>query len=428
MKLLELVDLDGAVLSARAVRRPAGLLFVEATVKDIIARVREGGVGAVTALSMELDGADVSSGLEMAAAERESAWEGVEEGLKDAMRKTAGRIDAFARRAAGDAWMFEQARGVEAGQVFRPFDCAGIYAPGGRFAYPSTVLMTGIPAAAVGVRQIVFCIPPARDGKVNALSLAATTLVEGARVFRVGGAQAIAAMAYGAGDIPACGIVAGPGNVYVTEAKKQVSGDVTIDVLAGPSEVAVYVDSGFLAGFAAADLLSQLEHDPLAVAVCVSESREVLEAVEGAAAAMALSAGAPELDVSRITFALSACRDVTYGFLNSLAPEHLELLCDGAREMLEGIDSAGCVFLGPYSGVALGDYIAGPSHVLPTGGGAHARGGLSARDFQRAINVVNYDREGLMGDEPEVTAMARAEGLEMHARSVEERLKEQRTD
>jgi histidinol dehydrogenase len=421
VEILQLEDLDGAVRAARAVRRPAGLLSVEAEVKRIIERVREGGTAEVVALTKELDGADVSRSLEVGAEDRMTAWDGTGEEFKEAMRGARDRIALFAGKDAGKDWMEYASAGVETGQTFRPLDRAGIYVPGGRFAYPSTVLMTGVPAVVAGVANIVFCIPPLADGRVSALSLAATTLVEGARVFRVGGAQAIAAMAYGADPVPACPFIAGPGNAYVAEAKRQVSGDVRIDTLAGPSEVAVYIEDPGSARFAAFDMLSQLEHDPQALAVCVSISREALDAV--AVELKKIGTGGGPDPEGRAMLALCAGRKDAFAFINELAPEHLELMAADARELLGLVESAGCVFLGPFAGVAFGDYLAGPSHVLPTGGAAVARGGLSARDFQKAVNVVSYDRAGAEADGPATIELARAEGLEMHARSVEERMK-----
>jgi len=421
VEILQLDDLDGAVRAARAVRRPAGHLSVEADVKGIIGRVREGGAAEVVALTKELDRADISGSLEVGVEERLAAWESTGQELKEAMGGARERIALFAGRAAGTDWTESPAAGVEAGEVFRSLPRAGIYIPGGRFAYPSTVLMTGVPAEVAGVAEIVFCIPPRDDGKVPALSLAATTLVKGARVFRVGGAQAIAAMAYGADPIPACPFIAGPGNIYVTEAKRQVSGDVRIDTLAGPSEVAVYIEDPEFARLAALDMLSQLEHDPRAIAVCVSISREALEAVSTELKEIGSGGGLDRED--NATLALCIRREDAFAFINELAPEHLEIMADEARELLGLVESAGCIFLGPFSGVAYGDYFAGPSHVLPTGGAALGRGGLSARDFQRAVNVVSYDRAGANADGPVTVELARAEGLEMHARSIEERMK-----
>ena len=418
--MLQLDDLDGAVRAARAVRRPAGHLSVEAEVKKIIERVRDGGAAELVALTKELDRADVSGLLEVSAGEMASSWDQTDDALKAAMKKSRERIARFAETAAGTDWTGSPAPGLETGQVFRPLRRAGIYIPGGRFAYPSTVLMTGVPAEVAGVTEIVFCIPPRSDGRVPSLSLAATTLVEGARVFRVGGAQAIAAMAYGADPVPMCPFVAGPGNAYVIEAKRQVSGDVRIDMLAGPSEVAVYIEDAGVARFAAADLLSQLEHDPQSLALCVSNDCDVLQAVSREM--KKIEPDGSEGSSGRAMLALCAGRKEALAFINELAPEHLELMTEDSEELLAGIESAGCVLLGPLSGVAFGDYLAGPSHVLPTGGAAVARGGLSARDFQRAVNVISYDPAGALADGPDAIVLARAEGLEMHARSIEERI------
>ncbi len=418
MKIIEIDTPEAAVSVARDARRATAAETVEADVKRIIAKVRAGGESALVTLTRELDGADVSGGLEVLIGERKSAWDALDPELGKALGKAAGRIRSFAEKTSRSDWFDSPEPGIETGQVVRPFKRAGIYVPGGRFAYPSTVLMTGIPAAVAGVGEIVFCIPPADDGVVPAASLAASTLVEGSRVFRIGGAQAVAAMAYGTGPLPACRLIAGPGNVYVTEAKRQVSGDVAIDMLAGPSEIAVYIEEAASARLAAADLLSQLEHDPGALAVCVAASIGLLEAVDSEASSLAGIGGA-----DRIRFVKALDRETAVAFLNELAPEHLGLLVEGARDMLSSIESAGCVFLGPCSGVALGDYVAGPSHVLPTGGLAAFRGGLGAADFQHLVNVVEYDAVGVGADASDALTLAGAEGMEMHARSIEERSK-----
>jgi histidinol dehydrogenase len=233
------------------------------------------------------------------------------------------------------------------------------------------------------------------------------------RVFKVGGAQAIAAMAYGTESVPRCDMIAGPGNVYVATAKRLVRDRVTVDLEAGPSEVVIYADACAVPAYAAADLLAQLEHDPLALAVVVSEDMAVLESVRDA---LGRQDAAPDGDVNMV---LSSERALSIALVNAIAPEHLELMVEDAATMLPEVRSAGCVFLGPYSAVAMGDYIAGPSHVLPTGGTASRLSGLRAADFIRTMNVVSYTREGLEGDAAVARALASLEGLSSHARSVE---------
>ena len=279
--------------------------------------------------------------------------------------------------------------------------------------------MTGVPAREAGVKKIVFCIPPEKNGRVNDATLAATRLIGECRVFRIGGAQAVAAMALGTESIPRCQMVAGPGNIYVTTAKRLLSDVVAIDLEAGASEVAVYTDGLADASFATADMLAQLEHDPLALAVMVSESKDVLESTKGELKGFESDVGYE----GTANLVLCASRNLAVKFINGLAPEHLELLVGDARELLPEINSAGCVFIGPYSPVVLGDYITGPSHVLPTGGSAKNLSGLSAQSFRRTMNVISYTKDGFLGDSDEARIIARLEGLQRHALSIDVRLK-----
>lgn len=387
------------------------------SVRRIVEDVRLRGDAAVLELTERYDGlkSDASS-LEVHPSRMRQALSELDESTRRALQKAASRIERFAEKGMPVDWTLEQAAGVTVGQVRRPVDTAGIYAPGGRFSYPSTVLMTAIPAKVAGVERIVMCVPPSEDGNVKESTLAAAALIGGCRLFKVGGAQAIAAMAFGTETIPRCGMVAGPGNVYVATAKRLIGREVTVDLDAGPSEVAIYLEGAAGVTFAAADLMAQLEHDPLAVAVLVTEEPATMEAAAGR---LREEGPGPE---GRIDIALSAGRDTTLAFINALAPEHLELMVEEAAALLPRIRAAGCVFLGPYSAVAMGDYIAGPSHVLPTGGAAARLSGLRAEDFTRVINVVSYEKEGLEEDAEDAIALAKMEGLALHAKSVEARL------
>jgi len=244
-------------------------------------------------------------------------------------------------------------------------------------------------------------------------------LVGDCRVFRAGGAQAVAAMAYGTGTIPRCSMIAGPGNVYVATAKRLLSGIVSIDLDAGPSELAAYVGASVDVSFPSADLLAQLEHDPLAVAVMVSESPDVLQAAHGVITGLAEGISGKEGSRGAVGLVRCASRELAVSFLNELAPEHLELMVEGASSLLPEISSAGCVFIGPYSPAVMGDYMAGPSHVLPTGGTAARLSGLTVEDFRRTMNVVSYTREGFKADAGEARLLAALEGLRNHALSVD---------
>lgn len=393
---------------------------IASVVKEIIDAVATGGDEAIIEMTERFDGVSLArSQMEVGKDELLKAYEALPGDIRSALKKSEKRITRFAVESLSADWERETAPGVMVGQLQRPMDPVGIYVPGGRFAYPSTVLMTGVPAREAGVENIIFCIPPERGEQMNDAALAATLLVGECRVFRVGGAQAVTAMALGTENIPKCQMVAGPGNVYVTTAKRLLSEVVAIDLQAGPSEVAVYVDGSVDISYATSDMLAQLEHDPLAVAVMVSESKEVLESAMGELEGLTSEVGSE----GTANLVLCTSGKLATQFINRLAPEHLELMVESAREILPDIKSAGCVFIGPYSPVVLGDYLAGPSHVLPTGGSAIRLSGLSAQSFRRTMNVISYTKKGFLGDSDEARALARLEGLEIHALSIDVRLK-----
>jgi histidinol dehydrogenase len=389
-------------------------------ISDIIADVRENGDNALAKLTERYDGVSTdASNLEVPADVREAAWQALHADVREALELSEGRIAAFARGSLPDDWEMEAAPGLTVGVSYRPLDTVGIYVPGGRFPYPSTVLMTGVLAREAGVGEIVFCVPPGPNGEIDPATLGATRPVGDCRVFKCGGAQAIAAMAYGTASVPRCRMVAGPGNVYVTCAKRLLSGVVSIDLEAGPSEVAAYVDSQVDLSFPAADMLAQLEHDPLSAAVMVSESSEVLESARGISLGLAEREGGGETVEGTLAFVRCASRELSIRFINEFAPEHLELMVSDAREVVAGITSAGAVFVGPYSAAAMGDYVAGPSHVLPTAGTASRLSGLNAGDFRRSMNVISYTEDGFRRDAPTARLLAGLEGLGNHALSID---------
>jgi histidinol dehydrogenase len=412
-------EIDVAVSGIRLASRVPD--EVAETVAEIIEEVRTAGDEAVAALTLRYDGVDIDPGeFEVSAEEVERSYESAEEEVREALDLAAKRIGSFARRSLSPEWVEEVSSGLTVGQLRRPFDSAGLYVPGGRFAYPSTVLMTGVPAVEAGVGEICFCIPPDREGRSNLATLAATRLIPGCKVFRIGGAQAIAAMALGTRCVPRCQMIAGPGNVYVTCAKRLLSGDVSVDIEAGPSEVAVYIDSRAKVEFAVADMLAQIEHDPLSTAVMVSEDREVLDY----ACNDLEREGGPGGDgrAGNIIMVSSPDKETSIAFLNRLAPEHLELMVELPERVLGRVEAAGAVFVGAYSPVVMGDYVAGPSHVLPTGGRATRMSGLSPEDFRRTINMIAYERSGFEADAPLAKALSVVEGLSAHARSIEVRM------
>lgn len=403
-------DMRARADSLRRSLRP--LEDVEKDVAALISDVRARGDEALVELTERFDSVRLEpDSLEIPREKLEESLASLADAEREALEIAAERISSFASKSIAPDWTSEPAPGITVGQVTRPIEPVGLYVPGGRFAYPSSVLMTGIPARAAGVTDIVFCTPPGEGGYPSPLVMAACAVVGSCRVFRIGGAQAIAAMAWGTQTVPRCRMIAGPGNAYVAAAKRLVSADVTVDLDAGPSEVAILVDDATDPAFAAADMLAQAEHDPSSLAVLVTESPEALAAVR----ASLEDAGPIDGECHLVR---CASREQSLELLSALAPEHLELMVEDAANLLPSIKSAGAVFLGQNSAVALGDYIAGPSHVLPTGGTASRLSGLSAADFLRRMNVISYTAEGLEKDVGTAWILATMEGLDNHALSV----------
>jgi len=390
---------------------------VSRTVAGIIAAVAAEGDAALARLTRELDGVDlgdagaaVPSEL-LAVAELKVRSEAPQ--LVAALEVARSNIEAHHRRLLPQPF-FQEHDGLLTGEVVRPLDRVGIYVPGGRAAYPSSVLMAAVPAHLAGVPEVYVCTPPGRDGRVDPAILYACAQLGVTRVFRAGGAQAVAAMALGTATVPAVDKVVGPGNAYVTEAKRQLCGVVGIDLLAGPSEVAVCADADCPPEWVVADLLAQAEHDPDALVVCASDSPELLAACDQLW----------RREVSRLEFdpgcILVSCRDLEEAVrvCNAFAPEHLELLCERPFDLLPLVRAAGAVFLGRHTCVPLGDYAAGPNHILPTAGAARFRGGLGPGDFCRRIGFV-YRPEGATSAAPGAARhLAVAEGLPCHAAAI----------
>ena len=403
-------------------RGRADLGKAEAKVAEIIAEVRSRGDAALRELTKRFDGVEVEE-LRVSEEEIEEAKERVDSELMEALELARENIADFHRRQLRGDWSYTK-DGITLGQVFRAIESVGCYVPGGRASYPSTVLMCAVPARVAGVRRVVVTTPPAKSGEVNPLTLAACSVAGVDEVYRVGGAQAIAALAYGTESIARVEKIVGPGNVYVTAAKRLVSGDAAIDMPAGPSEVLIIADGSADARFVALDMLAQAEHDPLASSVLVSTSQELAERVK-----RVLEGEAPSRPEARQAIesngAILLARDIDEAieFANMFAPEHLEIITRDDEAVLRRIESAGSVFLGSYSPVACGDYASGTNHVLPTAGYARVYSGLSVHHFLKAISFQKLSREALERLAKAILPLARAEGLEMHARSVEERLR-----
>ncbi len=401
--------------------RDAGVDAVRDDVRDIVDRVREEGDVAVRDFSREFDGVEVGN-LDVTD-EAERAAEELDDATLTAIRKAAENIRAFHERQVPDDRR-EDFDGRELGRRFRPVESVGVYAPGGTAAYPSSALMGVIPAVVAGVEHVVVATPPAED--LNPVTLAAIDEAGADAVYQVGGAQAIAALAYGTETIPGVDTVVGPGNRWVTAAKAAVRGDVTIDFLAGPSELLVVADETADPDLVAADLVAQAEHDTESAVALVTDDRslatDVADAIEEQVPERDredVIRGALDNDASGLFVARSMSEAVL--FAEEYAPEHLSIVADDEEALLDRIENAAAVFLGPYSPVAAGDYASGPNHVLPTGGDAKLTGGLSVDTFLRATTVQRLDEDALGDLRGTITTLAREEGLEGHAASVDRR-------
>ncbi|WNO53396.1 histidinol dehydrogenase [Stakelama saccharophila] len=395
-------------------------------VRMIIEAVRQDGDNAVQAFTDKFDGHDLdASGWRIEQAECEAALDGLEPGLRAALELARDRIAAYhEKQCPADSDDTDDA-GVRLGARWRAVDSAGIYVPGGRAAYPSSVLMNAVPAKVAGVRRLVM-VTPTPKGEANPLVLAAARIAGVDEIWRIGGAQAIAAIAYGTERIDAVDVVTGPGNAWVAEAKRQVYGVVGIDMVAGPSEIVVVADAKNDPDWIAADLLSQSEHDPTSQSILFTDDAAFADAVS---AAIDLQIGTlATKDVARASWdangAIVLVPDLAAAcpLVNRLAPEHLELAIDDPDQMFPLIHHAGSVFLGRHTPEAVGDYVAGPNHVLPTGRRARFASGLSVLDFMKRTSFLALDGEALAAIGPAAVALAEAEGLPAHAKSVALRL------
>ena len=393
---------------------------VEAIVSQIIRDVRKGKDQAVIEYSRRFDRVDLRS-LEVSRAEIEDAKSQVTPEFLGILERAAANIRAYHEMQVSTGFEMER-DGIILGQKVTPIEKVGIYVPGGTAAYPSTVLMDTIPAKIAGCKQIVMVTPPGRDGKVNPAILAAADVAGVDRIFKVGGAQAIAALAYGTESIPQVDKIVGPGNAFVAEAKKQVFGRVAIDMIAGPSEILIVADTCSNPKHIAADMLSQAEHDKLASAVLVTDSEDLAKAVQAE-----LELQIPKLPRATIArhsidvngkIIVAEDLEVAIDIANQLAPEHLELMLDDPFAYLSKIENAGSVFMGRNCPEALGDYFAGPNHTLPTSGTARFSSALSVDDFIKKSQYTYYTQEALNKVAGDVAYFAWQEGLEAHARSV----------
>ena len=424
MKLYRLEDLTPDQILNRDLRAEQD---VEEVVDAIIADVRARGDAALRDYALRFDGARLEE-LEVSAQEMDQALADADPYFLDTLRMAAANIEAFHRRQLRDSFVMTEQDGVILGQKYTPVERAGVYVPGGTAAYPSTVLMDVIPARVAGVPEIVMVTPAGRDGRVAPAILAAASVAGVTRIFKTGGAQAVAALAYGTESVPAVDKIVGPGNIYVATAKRKVYGKVGIDMIAGPSEILVLADGGCSPAWVAADLLSQAEHDRLASPVLVTDSEALALAVQAEVEAQ-LDA-LPRRDIARASvetggkIILCGSLDQAVDVCNIIAPEHLELCVEDPFALLGRIKNAGSIFLGRNVPEALGDYFAGPNHTLPTSGTARFSSPLGVDDFVKRSSFIYYTREALGRVKDRIAGFAEAEGLHAHARSVTIRYEE----
>ncbi len=417
-------------LDALAAAGAEALAGAEAAAGRILEAVRREGDAALLRYTQELDGVSLEpGGIPVSEAEMNQAGDALPAEVRDALALAAGRIRAFHLATLPKPVFHSPGPGERLALVPTPLRRVGLYVPGGRAAYPSTVLMSALAAEAAGVEEIVLCTPPAGDGSVPPAVLAAAGLAGVGRVFRAGGAQAIAAMAWGTETVPRVEKIAGPGNVYVSAAKRLVRGEVEVDKEAGPSEVAVVLDDARWAAFAAADMLAQAEHDPEAMAVGIGVGRAAADAL--AEELEKQTAGEPRREVieqalaRRGAVAEAGCLEEALAAAERLAPEHLQLMVAGAEETAAGVRNAGAIFCGPWSPAPAGDYIAGPNHVLPTGRAARFASPLGVLDFMKWTSRVSLGREAMARLAAPAAALADLEGLPAHARALRLRLEKE---
>lgn len=428
---MRIVKLDEAskqnILADLLKRDPNNYGAYADTVQEIVESVKRDGDKAIFAYTRQFDKAEINTEtLKVTVQEIEEAMKEVDPKLMEILRKSMKNIRQFHEKQRQYSWFDSKPDGTILGQKITPLESVGVYVPGGKAAYPSSVLMNIVPAEVAGVSRIAMVTPPGKDGKVNPVTLTAAHLAGVTEVYKVGGAQAVAALAFGTESIPKVNKIVGPGNIFVALAKKAVYGHVSIDSIAGPSEILVLADESANPRFVAADLLSQAEHDELASAILVTTSMELAERVSE--------------EVEKFTRELSRREIIeksldNYGYIlvadtmkeaiaavNEIAPEHLEIITKNPFEDMTRIHNAGAIFIGEYSSEPLGDYFAGPNHVLPTNGTAKFFSALSTDDFIKKSSIIYYSKEALEEIHEDIEAFAEAEHLTAHANSVRVRI------
>ena len=427
MKIIDSQQKDIAIELRRIVNRgEAATEEVAVAVKEVVERVRKEGDPAVLAYTEKFDRVSLTlKDIRVTPDEIKNAYNRVEPKKVDALRLAAQNIRAFHEKQKISSWVSQEADGVILGQLARPIRSVGVYVPGGKACYPSSVLMNVIPAKVAGVEQLVMC-SPVPGGSLNPYILVAADIAGVSEIYKIGGAQAVAAMAYGTATVPKVDKIVGPGNIYVATAKRYVFGQVDIDMIAGPSEVLVIADDSAEPSFVAADLLSQAEHDELASAILVTDSRTLADKVNAEIERQLANLARKEIARKALDRfgAIVLVKDLREAaeVSNSIAPEHLELSVEKPFELLARIRNAGAIFLGHFTPESVGDYVAGPNHVLPTGGTARFFSPLSTDSFMKKSSLIFYTKEGLDKVGEAVTQIADVEGLEAHGNTIRVRM------
>ncbi|MFT9190935.1 MAG: histidinol dehydrogenase, partial [Liquorilactobacillus sp.] len=398
-------------------------LEIERRVAEIVENVREKGDEALKDYEKRFDSISLDE-FKIPVAEIDDAYKNLSNEIKESLLLAKKNIISYHEMEKEQGFIDTNIPGIIRGQKVTPLERVGIYVPGGTAAYPSTILMTALPAKIAGVDEVIMVTPPQKDG-INQTVLAAAKIAGVDAVYQIGGAQAIAALAYGTETVPAVNKIVGPGNIYVATAKKQVFGKVAIDMVAGPSEIGVLADKDAKPNELAADLLSQAEHDVRARAILITDDEQLAQAVSDEVTKQLKTLPRKDIATQSINergfIAVMKSVPEMFELMNTVAPEHLEVQLEDAMKYLSLIRNAGSVFLGRYASEPLGDYVAGPNHVLPTGGTAKFSSPLGVYDFVKKTSFINFSKESLAGDLKAITTLARTEGLEAHARAIEER-------
>ena len=424
MRTLELTSETKKELLGNLLKRnPGSYTQYENTVNAIIENVRNNGDKALFEYTKEFDKCEITADtIKVTRAEIDAAYAELDDRFIEVMKKSAENIRVFHEKQKRNSWIDTKEDGSILGQRILPIEVSGVYVPGGTAAYPSSVLMNVVPAKVAGVERIIMCTPPSKDGKVNPATLVAADIAGVGEIYKVGGAQAIAAMAFGTESVPKADKITGPGNIFVTLAKKACFGHVSIDSIAGPSEILVLADETANPRYVAADLLSQAEHDVLASAILITTSRDLARAVS------------KEIDgfletLSRADIIKQSLENYGYIFVaenmedaidatNAVASEHLEIITKNPFETMTKVKNAGAIFLGEYSSEPLGDYFAGPNHILPTNGTARFFSPLNVDDFVKKTSIISYSRDALSKVHEDIELFAKKEGLTAHANSI----------